>query len=254
MIENILEPLVCGRFLTEEKYREGHLRILNVLPARRVMGLHVPEMKSVAKKLSHSAEEYIERFVAVPRHTLFYEEMVVWGYLINMCNCTLEQRFNHLHSYVPVLDNWAVCDSYCAHAKWMAKVDRGILWSFLAPYFDSLREFEVRFGIVASMCYMLDEEWLNVVFERIDSIDFERITSEYHTVKRRPERVQTGAVQGASPYYVRMAVAWLLATALAKFPEQTRAFVAASSLPDDVIRLYVRKARESFRTRNVAPL
>ena len=51
-----------------------------------------------------------------------------------------------------------------------------------------------------------------------------------------------------------MGAAWLLATALAKFPEQTRVFVRASQLPDDVIRLYTRKARESFRTRHVNAL
>ena len=62
-----------------------------------------------------------------------------------------------------------------------------------------------------------------------------------------------GIAIGRSPYYVRMAAAWLLATSLAKLPEQTRAYVNDSSLPEDVKRLYVRKARESFRTRTENP-
>jgi hypothetical protein len=49
-----------------------------------------------------------------------------------------------------------------------------------------------------------------------------------------------------------MAIAWLLATALAKYPELTRTFVRTTSLPEDVLKLYIRKARESFRTREVA--
>ena len=61
-------------------------------------------------------------------------------------------------------------------------------------------------------------------------------------------------MQGAEPYYVRMGVAWLLATALAKFPDATRAFVRSSKLPDDVIKLYIRKVREPFRTRTVKAL
>ena len=65
---------------------------------------------------------------------------------------------------------------------------------------------------------------------------------------------QQGAVQGAEPYYVRMGVAWLLATALAKFPDKTRVFVRSSHLPEDVVKLYIRKARESFKTRIVATL
>ena len=52
-----------------------------------------------------------------------------------------------------------------------------------------------------------------------------------------------------------MAMAWLMATALAKYPELTRRLLAKARtrLPEDVLRLYVRKARESFRTRTVSP-
>ena len=70
-------------------------------------------------------------------------------------------------------------------------------------------------------------------------------------VKGKPKVAQQGTVQGEEPYYVRMGVAWLLATALAKFPESTRAYVRTSKLPEDVIRLYIRKARESYRTRDI---
>ena len=103
------------------------------------------------------------------------------------------------------------------------------------------------------MVYFLDEEWLDRVFQRIDSLDFERIKSEYKTVKGKPKIAQQGTVQGVEPYYVRMGVAWLLATALAKFSDQTRAFVRSSHLPGNVVNLYIRKARESFKTRTVEP-
>ena len=101
------------------------------------------------------------------------------------------------------------------------------------------------------MCYFLGEEWLDKAFERINGLDFDRIKSMYKTIKGKLKEAQQGTVQGAEPYYVRMGVAWLLATALAKFPDQTRAFVRSSNLPEDVVKLYIRKARESFRTRTV---
>jgi 3-methyladenine DNA glycosylase AlkD len=159
-----------------------------------------------------------------------------------------------LGRYVPVMDNWAVCDSYCANAKWMAKADKEALWMFLQPYFRSVHEFEVRFAIVTAMTYFLKEEWLERVFAQLERIDFDRITSEYRTGKGKPKTAQQGTVQSTEPYYVRMGVAWLLATALAKFPKQTREFARASGLPADVIKLYTRKARESFRTRDEAAL
>lgn len=201
-----------------------------------------------------NGREVIRAFEAVPSETLCYEETVIWGYLINLEKCSLDERLSMLGRYVPVMDNWAVCDSYCAHAKWMTRSDKTSLWMFLERWFDSENEFEVRFAVVVAMCYFLNEEWLDKVFNRINGLNFDCIKSKYKTVKGKPKVAQQGTVQGAEPYYVRMGVAWLLATALAKFPNETRAFVRTSHLPADVIKLYVRKARESFRTRTVEAL
>ena len=269
MIEHLLQPLVPDRFSSDARYRDGHLRVINALPCRRVLGLHTPEMKLLAKQLSRgggevvidensihcaNGREVIGCFETVASDTLCYEETVIWGFLINLEKCTLAERLAMLERYVPVLDNWAVCDSYCANAKWMAKADKEALWAFLLPYFRSKHEFEVRFAIVAAMTYFLKEEWLERVFGQIDSLDLDSITSKYRTGKGKPQTAQAGTVQGAEPYYVRMGVAWLLATALAKFPGQTRAFARSTHLPADVIRLYTRKARESLLTRMVEPL
>ncbi|MBO5889966.1 MAG: DNA alkylation repair protein [Alistipes sp.] len=208
-------------------------------------------MKQIAKQLSSKGGEVIHAFEATPNNELCYEETVVWGFLINLVKCPLAERLAMLEHYVPVLDNWAVCDSYCAHAKWMARADMETLWEFLQRWFDSDREFEVRFAVVVAMCYFLNDEWLERVFQRIDKLDIGRIKSDYKTVKGKPKVAQQGTVQGAEPYYVRMGIAWLLASALAKFPERTRAFVNASHLPADIIKLYIRKARESFKTRTI---
>ena len=155
------------------------MRVVNALPERRVMGLHSPEIKQVAKQLSReggevvmpdetrqicaNGAEIIRAFEAVPSESLCYEETVIWGYLINSEKCSLDERLAMLGLYVPVLDNWAVCDSYCAHAKWMARADKSVLWAFLQQWFDSEREFEVRFAVVVAMCYFLNEEWLDKV-------------------------------------------------------------------------------------------
>jgi 3-methyladenine DNA glycosylase AlkD len=270
MIDHLLQPLVCERFKSDTRYRDGYLRVVNALHERCVMGLHSPEIKVVAKRLSReggevimpdgtyricaNGTEVIRTLEVVPSECLCYEETVVWGYLINLEKCSLDERLAMLGRYVPVLDNWAVCDSYCAHAKWMARADKTALWAFFERWFASEHEFEVRFAVVMAMCYFLNDKWLDKVFERINSLNFNRIKSKYKTVKGKPKVAQQGTVQGTEPYYVRMGVAWLLATALAKFPDQTRAFVRSSNLPADVIKLYIRKARESLRTRTVKTL
>ena len=153
MIEHLLQPQVCERFNNDPHYRESHLRVVNALPPRRVLGLHSPEMKQVAKLISRNGcdtvmpnslhrtcctgTEVIRCFESVPNSSLCYEETVVWGFLINLEKCTLNERIVMLECYVPVLDNWAVCDSYCANAKWMASTDKEALWGFLQRYFHS---------------------------------------------------------------------------------------------------------------------
>ena len=59
MIDNLLQPLVCEQFLTDVRYREGHLRVVNTLPERRVMGLHSPDIKQVAKQLARESGEVV---------------------------------------------------------------------------------------------------------------------------------------------------------------------------------------------------
>ena len=244
MIKERLTPLISERFLREEKYRQGHIRIINALPGRRILGLHLPEMKQVAKELARQTDVLdmlhgFEREHQANRLSLAYEETLVWGLTINALRCTVKERLSLLKAYIPVLDNWAVCDSFCCNAKWAQKVPSQTLWEFLLPYFQSKQEFEVRFAIVMSMCYLMKEEWLTAIFQQLEKIDLPNIHSEYTNLP--------------SPYYVRMGMAWLLATALAKYPDETRSFVNVSTLTDEVKRLYARKARESFRTKNVSP-
>ena len=285
MIEDMLSGLVPEKFIMDERYRTGHVRIINALPGRRIMGVHIPEMTVLADELvrREDALSMIEAFVRAAeeesatgrRDILTHEEMMVWGMMINRLkpSCLalpeaerlvgslkvsqpvsrtdlndrlLDLQLELMRQYVPHIDNWAVCDHVSSAAKWFSKaVSRNTsagelaerLWRFLCGYFDSDREFEVRFAVVMSMCHFMNEEYLPRIFFRFDALDFGKIQSEYQ-----------------SPYYVRMGVAWCLATALAKFPDETRAYLRHSRLPQDVIRLYVRKARESFRTRDISPL
>lgn len=242
MIQEILLPLVPEKFVTDEKFRAWHLNVLNVLPAMQVMGLRVGDMRRVARDLARREDALmrISQFTQVyskNRSSLCYEEVMIWGMMINAVKCSNEEKVCLLRDFVAAIDNWAVCDTFCSDAKWMKRLAKDELWLVLESYFSSSREFDVRFAVVMTMCYLLDEKELGKIFVRLEQINFSAIRSEYNM----PLPV----------YYAKMSVAWLLATALAKYPEQIREFVRKQTLPEDVIKLYVRKARESFRTRQM---
>lgn len=257
MIKNLLHGYVSERFKNEPDYRQGHIRIVNPLPGTEILGLHVPDMKKVAKDLSRSesAMELIAGFRA--SRNLCHEEKMVWGLMLDCMKMPRDERLGEFSSFVPAIDNWAVCDCVCGAAKWAsAKAlrkspsDRKRIWDWLSAWLASDREFEVRFAVIMYMSYFLDEEWLPRIFGMLDTLDFGKVSSEYSFCKKEASNGMPTA-PGPAPYYVRMGVAWLLATALSKFPDATRAYVHESRLPEDVLKLYARKARESFRTRNM---
>lgn len=242
MIQEILLPLVPEKFVTDEKFRAWHLNVLNVLPAMQVMGLRVGDMRRVARDLARREDALmrISQFAQLyskDRSSLCYEEVMIWGMMINAVKCSNEEKVRLLKDFVVAIDNWAICDTFCSDAKWMKRLSKDETRLILGPYFRSSREFDVRFAVVMTMYYLLDENELGKIFVRLEQINFSAIRSEYN--------------MPLPAYYAKMSVAWLLVTALAKYPEQTREFVRKQTLPEDVIKLYVRKARESFRTRKM---
>lgn len=282
MLEDILVPYISEKFKSDPRYRAGHIRIINPLPGRIVLGLHLDSLKEVARTLARSegGRKYADAFGNMTDPgTLYYEDVMVWGLMLAYMKLPLEERLSLIAPFVQAIDNWAVCDSVCCASKWasparksLSSEDRQQIWAFLERWWSSSREFEVRYAVIMSMCYFLDDEWFPEVCRKIGQIDFISVTSEYTKAassrQKRPgvdfdivrkgqgfvmEGPSAGTVAGESPYYVRMAVAWLLATALARMPEETRKYAAGSPLPADVLKMYVRKARESFRTRDISP-
>lgn len=255
MIEHLLAPLVPEKFISDPAYRRGHIRVINPLPGTSVLGLHIPDMRKAAASLSASpgAESLIAEFEAAPDRSLHYEEYMVWGMMLNLMKLPSDARLEHFRRFIPHIDNWAVCDSIASGACWAADDDR--TWSFIMPYFQSDKEFEVRFALIIYMARMMNEENLPDIFNIMQKLDLTGIRSEYRQGKtdRNSDCLCQGLAAGHPPYYVRMGMAWLIATALARYPDRTRKLLSSSSLPDDVLKLYVRKARESFRTRNISP-
>lgn len=249
MIEEQLKPYICPRFLSDEHYRQGHVHILAPKPGTVVLGLHTPEMKMLAKQFVESGEweNLADLFAAqvpikagVPQ-PLCHEERMIWGLMIDYAKVDLSRRCALIEQFLPAIDNWAICDTFCCNSKWAKKADKESLWRYLEKLYavspkSKDYEFTLRTALILSMCHFIDEESLDRTFSKLAGL-------------RLPED---------SPYYIRMGMAWLLATALAKHEERTRAFVGQAerdqTIPHDIVKLYVRKARESRFTRNVCAL
>lgn len=130
----------------------------------------------------------------------------------------------HIESFIPKIDNWAVCDVFCAGLK-ITKKYKKEMWEFIQKYLRSDKEFEIRFGLVMILDYYVDEEYLSKDFEIFDFITNDA-------------------------YYVQMAAAWAISVCLVKFYDETIKYLKKANLDKFTYNKAIQKAIESYRITN----
>lgn len=240
-LKSQLEALVPPRFLSDERYRQWHINVMAVHEGTTVLGVHTPDIKQLARQLvkDGSWREVVEDLshrmrqstLAYKPAALIHEERLVWGLILDYIKVPLDERFPLIDQFVPCVDNWCICDNFCCNSNWGKRADRDQFWLHLEPYFSASEPFAQRLAIVLAQCHFLDDSTINRTFARIEQM---RIPADAN-------------------YYLQMAVAWTLATALRKNRQATYDYLRQSTLPDDIRKIYARKVRESRFTHEVPP-
>ena len=231
LTEEYLMTFVPERFLCDERYRSGHIHILAPAEGTRILGLHTPEMKLIARQLVKSGDwrEQIElwksHFPLTGADGLTHEERMVWGLTIDYVKVPLDERLAMIDSYIPAVDNWALCDNLCCNSKWVRREDRQRIWRFLKDLIDSTEEFRSRVGLILSLAHFLDPD----------------------NLPRTLEYVAGRAYKDSDPYYIRMGAAWLFAEALCKQYDTALDYIREGRLSRWIHNKAIQKARESWR-------
>lgn len=173
---------------------------------------------------TESIEEPGKEAVAGTEEPVQYmEELMLYGMVIGCMKEKLEELFPYIERYVARIDNWSLCDSFCAGLK-QAKKQPEAMWDFLQPYLRSEKEFDLRFGVVMLMDFYVTPEYIDRLLEIFDGIRHEG-------------------------YYVKMAVAWALSVCLVKQWDKSFAYMASKDnhLDEFTFGKTVQKCRESYR-------
>lgn len=201
--------------LQDEKYKKFHS---NLCPnVDNIIGVQIPKLRVLAKEIARENPEEFFNFA----QTQYYEEKVIYGLVIGYMNTNLKKRKQYLDKFVPIIDNWAVCDCCVSSFKFVNK-NKEEMWDYVQKYIESNKEFELRFLIVFLMDYYLTEEYIDKVLEI------------YNNIK-------------SDAYYVKMAVAWALSFCYIKFPEKTMQLFESNQLDDFTYNKSLQKIIESSR-------
>lgn len=180
-----------------------------------LLGVRLPLLRRIAKRLvKQDWQEYLRQ---AGRDT--FEEILLQGMVIGYAKGELGDILEAIHCFLPLIDNWSVCDSFCSGLK-IARAYPEKMWEFLQPYFFSSREFTVRFAVVMSLFYFIDEKHLSSLFSLFNRIHHEG-------------------------YYVKMAVAWAVSICYVQFPRQTMPYLLDNALDHTTYAKALQKITES---------
>ena len=201
--------------LQDKKYQKFHSGLCPNVD--NIIGVRIPILRSLAKEIAkQDAYKYLEN-----ADIKFYEEKMLYGFVIGYKNMKLEERINYLDKFVPMIDNWAVCDCTVSTFKFVEKNLEEIL-NYLQKYINSNKEYELRFAIVMLMDYYIKEKYIDEVLKIYNNIQHEG-------------------------YYVKMAVAWAISECYIKFPEKTMKFLNNNNLDKFTYNKALQKMIESYR-------
>lgn len=170
--------------MQDEKYKNFHSGLCPGV--NNIIGIRIPVLRDYAKKIKGQVD-----ISSISND--YYEEVMLKGMLIG-----LEKKldFEKISNFIPLINNWAVCDTFCAGLK-QIKNNKEKMWDFIQNYINSKKEFEVRFAVVTILDFYIDEQYIDRVLELLKTVKHEG-------------------------YYAKMAVAWAYSFCFIKFFEKTK--------------------------------
>jgi 3-methyladenine DNA glycosylase AlkD len=191
---------------------------MGLLPGiENILGVRLPNLRKLAKEIT--GDDW-RRFISSAQDD-YFEETMLQGMVIGYAKTDINEIFNYISIFVPKINNWSVCDSFCSGLK-ITKAYRSETWEFLKPYLQSEEEYVLRFGIVMLINFYIENEYIDEVLKILDAVNLEK-------------------------YYVNIAAAWAVSICFVKFPEKTMAYLENSNLDNFTYNKALQKITESFR-------
>ena len=196
------------------KYRNFTLPLIPNVNEKTFIGVRLPVIKKYAKDLSE--KDRLEFIKDLPHQ--YHEENILHAFILSNMK-DYDEFLNCVNEFLPYVSNWSVCDTICN--KNLTKY-RPQLIKEIYKWLKSDELYRVRYAVKCLMNYYLGE-------------DFEE------------EHIQKVFEVKLDDYYVKMMIAWYLATGLAKNYDSFIKAVEEHRFDAVTHNKAIQKAVESYR-------
>ena len=199
-----------------KKYIEEDYKLFSekLIPGANILGIRSNNLRLIAKEYVNKEDDSL-----LTKDLIYHEEKMVYMYMLSYIK-DINLIYEKLDKIVPLIDNWAVCDA-SMNIKRINK-NRDFFYSLITKYKDSKNEFEARFVLIMLLSHYMDEAYLDVIFELLESVY-------------------------ADKYYTKMAKAWLLCECFIKYRDYTIKKLNNLKIDDFSFNKAIDKMRDSFR-------
>ena len=201
--------------LQDLNYKDFHSKLMPTICKDKIIGVRVPQLRKFAKELNKSNLK-ADFLNSLPHK--YYEEDNLHAFLIKQIK-DFDECISALDNFLLYVDNWATCDMMTP--KVLGK-NLDLLYEKIQEWIKSKHTYTIRFAIVTLMKFFMDE--------RLDKKHLSLIL-----------KIKT------DEYYINMAIAWYLATALSSRWDVVIPYIEKQKFDKRVHNKAIQKAVESYR-------
>ena len=198
----------------DQKYRDFTLPLIPNVDEKTFIGVRLPVIKKYVKDLNaNDREEFLS---SLPHQ--YHEENILHAFILSNIK-DYDEYIHYVDAFLPFVTNWSVCDTLCN--KHLEK-HKDKLIKDVYKWLKSQEIYRVRYAVKCLMNYYLGNDFKE---EHIDKVVEVKLDD----------------------YYVKMMIAWYLATGLAKNYDSFIKAIEEHKFDQFIHNKAIQKAVESYR-------
>ena len=199
----------------DENFAGFSQKLIPTLKKECFIGVRTPQLKAIAKE--YAKRDNIDEFLNDLPHK-YHEENNLHAFILSGIK-NVDEAVDKIEKFLPYINNWSTCDQL--RLKCFSKRGEELRGTFYR-WVESDKVYTIRFGVGMLMSYCLGDK-----FSDEDVGKLLQITED--------------------DYYVKMMIAWYLATALAKNYDEVLPYIQGKKFSPWIHNKAIQKSVESFR-------